>query len=99
MSLGGSLTERSAVHVPDLDHKAGPETNYYAQLDSELACGLITLLVRICLFDREALYHECALDATCSLTGGSFENQGGSPILLHGKEAGCMATPWSCSRV
>lgn len=56
MSLGGSLTEGSAVHVPDLDHNAGPETSY-AQLDSELACGLIR---GHCLIGREALYHTTA---------------------------------------
>ena len=91
--------ERSAGHVPDLDHNAGPETNY-AQLDSQLdvACGLITRVH--CLIGREALYHECALDETCSLTGGSSANQ--SDILfffwLHGR-TGSMATSWSCSRV
>ena len=76
MSLGVSLTEGSAVHVPDLDHNAGPETNY-AQLDSKLdvACGLITRVH--CLID-----HEYALNETCSLTGGSFEMRGGCYFFL-----------------
>ena len=63
--------ERSTVHVLELDHNAGPETNC-AQLDPKLdvACGLITRVH--CLIGRGALYHESALDHTCSLTGGSF---------------------------
>lgn len=73
--------ERSAVHVPDLNHNAGPETNY-AQLDSKLdvACGLITRAH--CLTGREAVYHDCALDETCSLTGGSFKIRGGCYFFL-----------------
>jgi hypothetical protein len=73
--------ERSAAHVPDLDHNAGPETTY-AQLDSKLdvACGLITRA--LCLTGREALYHDCALDETCSLTGGSFKIRGGCYFFL-----------------
>lgn len=98
MSLGGSLIEGSAVHVPDLDHNAGLETNY-AQLDSKLdvACGLITRVHR--LIGREALYHECALDETCSLMGESFKIQGGSRLFFLARQRGCMGTPWSCSRV
>jgi hypothetical protein len=91
MSLGGSLMDRSAVHVPDSDHNAGPETNY-AQLDSKLdvACGLITRAH--CLIGREALYHDCALDETWSLTGGSFKIRGGCYFFSHGKVAPCVLT-------
>ena len=73
--------ERSPVHVPDLDHNAGPEKTY-AQLDSKLdvACGLTTRA--LCLTGREALYHDCALDETCSLTGGSFKIRGGCYFFL-----------------
>ena len=95
MSLGVSLTEGSAVHVPDLDHNAGPETSYaqldWFSLDSELACGFIR---GHCLIGREALYHDCALDETCSLTGGSFGIRGGcyffscTAVWLHGPHRG-----------